>query len=121
MMETYACRECVDANTVLAPFLSDGAAHLVDGGFGRVVGCACEALESRISLSCILEDKDLVEETYPVRNLSRHGRNHDNASRRSLLLENARAMLCWDECADDAIQAISQLLLSNNICAPKYG
>ena len=33
-VNTYACGEGVDADVVLAPFLGDGAAHLVDGGLG---------------------------------------------------------------------------------------
>jgi len=41
---TYPGGQSVDTDVVLSPLLSDGTAHLVDGGLGGVVGRAGEAL-----------------------------------------------------------------------------
>lgn len=41
---TYSGGQSVDTDIVLTPFLSNGSAHLVDGGLGGVVGRASEAL-----------------------------------------------------------------------------
>lgn len=42
--ETYSGGQGVDADVVLAPFLSDRSAHLVDSSLGGVVGGASKTL-----------------------------------------------------------------------------
>lgn len=93
----YSRREGVDADSVLAPFLGDGAAHLVDGGFGGVVGGACEAL---LLLDSWTEDKERIV-TYAVGNVAGHRCDHNNASRGVLLFQDVREVLRGDKCAND--------------------
>lgn len=101
-MTTYPGRKCVNADSILSPFLCDGTAHLVNGGFRRVV---CGASKTLFSVREIFRCTRIGVGTYSVGNITGHGSDHDDAPTQILFLENACAVLGRDECTDHTIQS----------------
>lgn len=95
---TYTGGEGVHADAVLAPFLGDGSAHLLDSGLAGVVRAASQSLQ-RMSARAHTFHTDC--QTYAVGDLSRHAGDEQDAALALAADEHAGSLLSGHKDTDD--------------------